>query len=305
MKTHLFRRYVWLIDVIRHADGITYEEIAELWLNSPMNPKHKPLPLRTFHNHRLAIGSLFGIKIACDRKNHNQYYVAEGESTNLKIWMLQTLSASGQPEMSAHSAKNRIVMDVNPDGQLYVSAIADAMERRRRLRIIYSIPATSDHRTEFEIEPHCVRCWNRSWYLIGKDVRTAQMCVFDISRIMSLAETGEGFEYDIEFDPRKFFKNFYGMEIDATSRPTDIRVRVSGNSRDKIRTQPIHDSQKEIVAGYDSSIFEYFFVPSNDFKGAILSMGEEAEIVHPEELREEMSSRVHRMAEQYATPAGM
>lgn len=300
MKSHLFRRYVWLIDVIRHADGITFEEISEMWLHSAMNPKRKPLPLRTFHNHRIAVGNLFGIKILCNRKNHNQYYIGQDESTNLKIWMLQTLSVSGLEVKNTDPIVSRIVIDKKPDGQLDVSAIVDSMKRRQRLRVVYSIPASDDHRTEFEIEPHCVRCWNRVWYLLGKDVNTGKMVVFDISRILSLAETGEDFEYDEDFIPVDFFKNYYGMEIDLAETPTDIRIKVSGKTRDKIRTQPIHTSQKEIMAGYDSSIFEYFFVPSGDFKRTILSMGEEAEIVHPVSLREEMGNRVRRMAEQYA-----
>ena len=78
MKRDLFRRYVWLVDVIRHAKSITYEEISELWKESPLNTDQSPLALRTFHNHRDAIAQLFGIRIHCNRSDHEYYIQQDG-----------------------------------------------------------------------------------------------------------------------------------------------------------------------------------------------------------------------------------
>ena len=54
MAKDLFNRYIWLVDTIYRADGITFEEINEKWTRNSMSGG-EDLPLKTFHNHRKAI----------------------------------------------------------------------------------------------------------------------------------------------------------------------------------------------------------------------------------------------------------
>lgn len=301
MKRDLFRKYVWLIDVIRHAKKITFEEISGLWKNSPLNSDHSPLALRTFHNHRDAIEHLFGIKIVCDRSDHNRYYVADDDgvqSTKLKVWMLQTLSLSNLITKSGN-VENRIVVDITPEEKFGLTSIIEAMKKNTKVRIVYSIPATEDHRTEFLVDPYCVRFWNRAWFMLAKEDKTGKMLVFDLARVMSIEMTDIPFSYQESFYPAEFFRNYYGMDVDPTLAPVRIRLKVGGRTRDMIRTQPLHSSQKEIMANLDSSIFEYYFVPSDDFKRAVLSMGDDVEVLGPEELREEILERIRHMAAKY------
>ena len=63
----LFQRYVWLVDLIyRHNHNITFKEINEKWQNSPLNDRREGFPLKTFHNHKAAISSMFDIDIECN-----------------------------------------------------------------------------------------------------------------------------------------------------------------------------------------------------------------------------------------------
>lgn len=303
MKRDLFRRYVWLIDVVRHAKKITYEEISNLWKNSPLNGDHSPLALRTFHNHREAIEHLFGIKILCDRSDHNQYYVADEnapESTRLKVWMLQTLSLSNLITKSGN-VENRIVVDITPEEKFGLTTIIEAMKQDRILRIVYTIPTTERQKTELYVAPYCVRFWNRAWFLLAKEEDTGNMLVFDLARVLSLDITEKKFEYDSNFTPSEFFKNYYGMDVDSSLKPVPIRMRVGGTTRDMIRTLPLHTSQKELMADFDSSIFEYFFVPSDDFKKSVLAMGPDVEVLSPKELRSEITSLIMHMAGKYVS----
>ena len=60
MVKDLFRRYVWLVDVVYRAGRLTFEEINERWRRTEMSGG-EDLPLKTFHNHRHAIADIFGI----------------------------------------------------------------------------------------------------------------------------------------------------------------------------------------------------------------------------------------------------
>lgn len=54
MAKDLFNRYIWLVDTIYRANGITFEEINDRWVRSSMSDGID-LPLKTFHNHRRAL----------------------------------------------------------------------------------------------------------------------------------------------------------------------------------------------------------------------------------------------------------
>ena len=70
------RRYIWLIDTIRSANGITYEEINRKWNRSALNEDGKDWPKRTFFQNINDIRDEFDIEITCDRRD-NKYYIEE------------------------------------------------------------------------------------------------------------------------------------------------------------------------------------------------------------------------------------
>ena len=73
----LFRRYLWLLDVIYSAGRITLDEIRVRWQRNEMSGGEE-LPRKTFENHRKAVEELFDVNIACDRRT-NEYYVECGD----------------------------------------------------------------------------------------------------------------------------------------------------------------------------------------------------------------------------------
>lgn len=303
MTSDLFKRYVWLIDVVNQAGRLTYEEISNLWEASPLNEDHSQLALRTFHNHREVVENLFGIRIACNRRGGNYYYLVENDhskhSTKLKIWMLQTLCNSHALD-SVSNAQGRVLVNVNPDEKFGLAAAIEAIELNVCVRVLNSVPMTAERLTEFVVEPYCVRFWGNSWFLLARRHESGEMLVFDLSRVLNLEITDIKFKYDESFQPVRFFQNYYGMDVDPDLSPVTVRLRIGDGTRDLIRTQLLHDSQKEVMADFDASIFEYHLVPGDEFKRRILLMGDDAEVVSPQELRNEMVETIRRMSEKYA-----
>lgn len=312
MKRDLFRRYVWLIDTVRHAKKIQFEEITERWMESPLNADHSQLALRTFHNHRHAIESLFGIRIICDRGDRNRYYIAawpEPNATRLKMWMLQKLSFSDLDEDTA-PVKNRILLDPTPEEKYGLPNIIEAIQGNRVIKIDCAIP-TSDNKTSLLIAPYCIRFWRSQWFVFGKDIQTDMLHAFNLERVIDITPTDSTFEYPRDFKPEIFFRDFYGMDVSTGKMPEVVRLRMSGRTRDKARTLPLHDSQKEVMTNSDYSVFEYFLVPSDEFQNAILSHGTDTEVLSPLSLRETVAKKVAALAQRYnisideATPAGI
>lgn len=301
MKRDLFRRYVWLVDAIRHGNNPTFDDIAEEWMKSPLNDDGAPLALRTFHNHRDAIEHLFGIRILCNRSNHNTYYIAdEGSvnSTRLKVWMLQTLSLSNTIHRSS-SVESRILLDITPEEKYGLLTVIDAMKREKCVNLTYSLPS-DDGRTQFTIAPYCVRFWKSCWFVLGKDEKSGELMSFDLARTLSFEISDQRFRFPYDFNAEDYFKNFFGMEVDDSLPVEQVKLKIGGRSRDKVRTLPLHHSQKEALADKDFSVFVYNFVPTDDFIQTLLSMGADAEVLAPASLRDRVKKTIDDMYAAYA-----
>jgi hypothetical protein len=57
MVSKTFNRYIWLLNTLLQKGKLTFEEISKLWQESGMGDE-KPMPLRTFHQHRKAVEEL-------------------------------------------------------------------------------------------------------------------------------------------------------------------------------------------------------------------------------------------------------
>lgn len=300
MKRDLFRRYVWLVDIVRHAKKITFEEISGLWEQSSLNTDRSPLALRTFHNHRDAIENLFGIKILCDRSDHNTYYVADDSPatpTRLKIWMLQTLSNANVLRQS-DKVENRIVLDITPEEKFGLMTLIEAMNGNNVVNISYRIPS-EDNRTDFEVGPYCIRFFRSAWYVLGRNMQTGALQSFDLSAVKDVVMTKRRFIYPKDFSPAEYFKKYYGMDVGSDIEPYKVRLRIYGKTRDYVRYVALQDTQKEIDCLPDCSIFEYSLVPTADFINAILGMGTDCEVVSPNSLRNEVIRQIECMYEMY------
>lgn len=302
MTRDLFRRYVWLVDVIRHARKISYDKIADLWLKSNQNPERVPLALRTFHNHRDAIAHLFGIRIYCDRGDRNQYYIPDepGGITRLKVWMLQTLSMSHLVGTTGN-VENRIIIEGDPEEKHGLISIIEAMNDSEVLHISWR-PLGTLHEESADLAPYCVSFKDYDWLLLAKREDREELDFIPLKTITSITGTSRGFDYPSDFNPREFLSKFFGRAISVSDRNAEtIKIRIGGSSRERIRMLPLHQSQEEIYEKDEYSVFEFRLVASEEFLQTVLSMGSDAEVISPVSLREQLFSTMRQMVSRYET----
>lgn len=128
MASDLFNRYIWLVDTIYRANGITFEEINAKWLRNNMS-EGMELPLKTFHNHRRAIEEMFDINIVCHRRDGYKYYIENAddmEKGGVRAWLLNTFAVNNLINES-HHLKRRIVFEQIPSGQKFLTPLIEAM----------------------------------------------------------------------------------------------------------------------------------------------------------------------------------
>lgn len=300
-SAYLFKRYIWLLDIIYNAKKISFEDINRRWQNSSLNYSCEELPLRTFHNHRLAISEMFDIDIACDRKDGNKYFIEyESDLAKCKIrtWLLNSLSVNNIINES-HRLKDRILFENIPSGQMFLSPIIEAMKNSQTINITYQKFEHNQAYT-FEIYPYCVKIFKQRWYVIAFSPYKNDVLIYSLDRIKAVETTSNKFELPEDFNCEEYFKDSFGIIVDNYLGTEDVLLKVYDENVKYIETLPLHHSQKEVKKAIDYTIFSYKIKPTYDFIKEILSHGRFVEVLAPESLRKEIKEILQEEYKRYS-----
>ena len=224
----LFNRYVWLVDTIYRAGRITFEEINERWQRSSLNETGEELPLKTFHNHKNAIQQMFDINIECNRKGGYFYYIEHAEDMErggVRTWLLNTFAVNHLINES-HHLKRRILFEEIPSGQRFLTQIIEAMRDNRTLEMSYQSFWNDTPRT-FEVAPYCVKVFRQRWYVVACSTSDDRLRIYALDRIRELRTSEHLFILPDDFDPQAYFANSFGIAVDESYKPEQVRVLVS------------------------------------------------------------------------------
>lgn len=296
MAKNFFKRYIWLVDLINRRKYVSFKEISEAWMRSPLNDTGDPLSERTFFNHKDAIAGMFGIEILNDRSLG--FYIGRSDvgSDETSDWMLHTLCLNNMLHENA-DMKDRILMEKVPSSERFLTDIISAMRDFRVISLCYQ----SFRHPEpfcFNVRPYCVKYFKQRWYLLGDS--DLGLRIYSLDRFVDMEELEEHFEIPKGFDAEEYFGNYFGVIIGE--EPEDVKIRVVPDQVKYFRTLPLHGSQRETVQEDGSSVFSYHIAPTFDFVQEILSHGADVEVLEPAELRESIADIIAGMASRYGLP---
>lgn len=296
MAKNFFKRYIWLVDLINRRKYVSFKEISEAWMRSPLNETGDPLSERTFFNHKDAIAGMFGIEILNDRSLG--FYIGRSDvgSDETSDWMLHTLCLNNVLHENA-DMKDRILMEEVPSSERFLTDIISAMRDFRVISLCYQ----SFRHPEpfcFNVRPYCVKYFKQRWYLLGDS--DLGLRIYSLDRFVDMEELEEHFEIPKGFDAEEYFGNYFGVIIGE--EPEDVKIRVVPDQVKYFRTLPMHGSQRETVQEDGSSVFSYHIAPTLDFVQEILSHGADVEVLEPAELRESVADIIAGMASRYGLP---
>ena len=296
MAKNFFKRYIWLVDLINRRKYVSFKEISEAWMRSPLNETGDPLSERTFFNHKDAIAGMFGIEILNDRSLG--FYIGRSDvgSDETSDWMLHTLCLNNVLHENA-DMKDRILMEKVPSNERFLTDIISAMRDFRVISLCYQ-GFRHPEPFCFNVRPYCVKYFKQRWYLLGDS--DLGLRIYSLDRFVDMEELEEHFEIPKGFDAEEYFGNYFGVIIGE--EPEDVKIRVVPDQVKYFRTLPLHGSQRETVQEDGSSVFSYHIAPTFDFVQEILSHGADVEVLEPAELRESIADIIAGMASRYGLP---
>lgn len=291
MAKNLFNKYIWLIDTIYQAQGITFEQINEKWIRSSMS-EGMDLPLKTFHNHRRAIEEMFDINIVCEKRGGYKYYIENADDikkNGIRTWLLNTFAVSNLIN-EANYLKHRILFEKIPSGQKFLTPLIESMRDNRTVMLRYK---SFWRREEYsvEVEPYLVKVFKQRWYLLARNTNKDVLRIYALDRIEELGQTEKKFLYPDNFSPEEYFYNSFGIISQDNCQPEYIELKVYGTQKEYFRTLPLHHSQEEIKNTDEYSVFSYYLSPTYDFIQEVLSHGYNVEVLSPKHVRDEV--RMH------------
>lgn len=294
------QKYTWLIDTIRRAGKISFEEISERWERNKDLSDYRPLSRATFNRWKDAIFSQFGIIISCQRAGGYLYYIENPEDIdedNLKKWMLDSF-AVGNLIGENLSLKDRILVNQVPSARDYLAALLEAMKENRTVTITYCAFGKTKSYT-FCIEPYCVKLFENRWYVLAHNVQYDDIRIYGLDRIEDLKVEDRTFKLPKDFSASDFFSSYYGIVTNMNINPERIVIRAYKNHIPYINSLPLHHSQKLLEDNGEYADFELYLVPTYDFVMRLLHVGAMIEVVSPVSLRKTMKGWISDMYNLY------
>ena len=288
MAANKFGRYVWLVDLIRCHPYITFREISDKWENCGLGDG-KPLPWKTFMNHKEAIQSIFDIIISCNTKRGYGYYIenaAQLKGDAFRSWLIDSYATLNQLQAD-RKLEQRISFEKIPSGNNFLQTLLQAMRQNCAVEITYQ-GFGKPHANTFLVEPYHLKVYNRRWYLIGGSVYSEDIRTYALDRIFNVEVTDTTFKLPDSFNINEYFEGCVGI---IANRDIDIErvvIKVYGWARFYLATLPIHDSQREISSDNESTTFEITVRPSYDFIQTLLQQADQIEVIEPQWVKDEM-----------------
>ena len=298
MAKNYFNRYVWLIDTINRHGHISRKELSDLWEDSTVNETGEELYERTFHNHREAILETFGIEIKCDRSLG--YYIANSddlEGDGIRQWLLESLSMNNLLNESS-DMRDRILFEKIPSSQKWLPVIVNAMRDKMTVEVTYQ-SFWKDEQSTFILHPYCLKLFKQRWYVLGRGDGYDDPWIYALDeRMKNVIPQKKALKMPAKFNAAEFFGKYFGVILDDR-KPTPVKIKVVSDQVRYIDSLPLHDTQKLIEETPEYGIFEYYLVPTYDFRQELLSHGPDVEVLEPKELRDEIKADIALMYKNY------
>lgn len=278
---------------------MTFDEISKRWKDSNMGDD-KPMPLRTFHQHRGAVEELFGVEIKCNTANGYKYYIANPEVLKYdktRKWLLNSFNLSNMIT-AGHNMKGRILFEDIPHGTEYLQTIIDAMQQSKELTIDYQ--PFYGHRASYIIQPYAMKTYRQRWYVLGYIKELDALRNIALDRLLEMTITEQTFELPESFNAEKYYENTVGIFVNDDLSPVKVKLKAYGYQIEYLRSLPLHKSQREATSKYGEFCeFEYKLCLTPELSSQIMAMGENVEVLEPQELREEIKHRMEQCLTKY------
>lgn len=192
-----------------------------------------------------------------------------------------------------------------------IRLLVDAARERRTIEVDYrAVWRGQEYRTRFD--PYGLVYYDGDLFAVGHSHRAKANRVFKVNRIGSATPTTDTFERDSRFQLEAQFRRSFGI-FQSDGKPIDITVRFTRAAAALVEERVWHESQHltwqssgetlfEPDSNSDALIATFRLCGTVEFKRWIKGFGDQAEVLKPAHLRDELRDELLAAAQKHGHP---
>lgn len=177
----------------------------------------------------------------------------------------------------------------------YLSVLRQAARECLQVNMFYQSISTGTSMKRV-VHPYHLRFHEGAWYLIGFCSFRNEVRIFAVDRIGELEVLTKKFDYPADFNIEKYLEGVWGI---MRGQSFQTAIKFDRFQARWIRERPLRDGERLEELPDGGVIFKAEVSGLTEIKQWALSFGSHAEVLEPEELRQEIRREVERMREIY------
>lgn len=155
------------------------------------------------------------------------------------------------------------------------------------------------------LSPYILREYHNRWYIFGWEHDLNKIHKLALDRIQKIKPSLFPFLPD-KGDVQSYLSDLIGVTRSTGDEPQEVRIRVKKSRAYYLLTKPLHVSQHYKPDPTDNSfgIFSFRLILNKELTTTLLSLGTDAEVLAPAELRREIADCAREMWERYGSQVG-
>lgn len=298
-KKQFIKRHHLIINKLR-SNPCSFKELLDyLEKHSIDNEENYVISKRTFERDVQEIGEIYNIDIEYSR-SQNRYQIVEDANEGKTDRLIESFQIFNALNVS-DSISNHIIIEKR---RLLGTDNMHGLLHAIKNQLVIEFDHEKFWKTNNEIMirtvyPLALKEARNRWYLVAKDPKDNVFKTFGLERITNLNITRKKYEYPNDFNPDEKFKYSFGI-ITNEIKPEKIKLWLSHEQANYIKTLPLHYSQKIVSENEKECIVELHISPTYDFIMELLSMGSEVVVLEPESLKKEIVSLLQKSLKRYS-----
>ncbi len=181
------------------------------------------------------------------------------------------------------------------------NTLSTAVLRQLEVEFDYRKPGArrGEHR---RVRPYHLAHRENLWYLVAFDTDRAALRTFALPRISGAKTTDARFVRPNDFSPEAFFANALGVLGGPGN--FEVVIRFTAAVADRVREREWHESQQVRDLPEGGLELTLRLGALAEVEGWVLGWGEEAEVLHPPELRKRLAITTTFLARAYGRQSG-
>lgn len=213
------------------------------------------------------------------------------------------LTSDAVEEVESAVKRHSIYSSPLPQGEVepkVTSTIADAIERNKRLSVVYRSHRSGETKN-LVIDPYALVFRRHNWYLIAHSRVHGHLIQLKLVRMVRAVDTGETFEVASSFSVDRFYAKSWEMWTGDEERL--VSVKFSPRVAQIIRESKRHPTQELEDTPDGGVIFSVRVAGLDEISFWILSWGADAEVLEPDDLRAAIEETVCNLVDVYFNSA--